>query len=959
MTLAFTLSLTRPAWLWVLAAVPVFVALTLRVTRGRPRAGDWAALAARTFLLAVLALALGAPRVDVEGKGRSVAYVLDVSESVPPQSLAEAQAFVKESASRRADEDDAAFLVFADGAAVEAPFARLSASRRTEAAVIDPANVATRLPRGESDVDGALRLARASFPPGGARRVVLLTDGNETRGDAVAAVKELLDDKVDVQIVPIRYQREHEVLVEKVVAPAAAGTETPVPVRVVVQSTFEKVRAKIRFLVDDAEVVARDETLHQGANVFEMGHRFASRGFHRIEAVVEPEEDGDPANNHGRAAVIVSGRGRVLVVGNAPKSPLAEALRANLEDEVDVGGVDSVPSDPGGFVPYDAIVLENVPAFALSDVQRRMLAAAVRDVGVGLVCVGGPATYGPGGYAGTEIEEVLPVSCDVSQKRVLPAGALVVVLHTCEFPDGNAAARKITKLALSALSAQDEFGVLDFDMRDGDHWVVELQRVADKQKLGELIDGANPADMPSFDSIVRMAHRALKASSAAAKHMIIISDGDPVPPNSKLAQEIADDRITISAVEVDPHGARGSLQALAEAHGGRFYSVDSSRLEALPQIFVKEAVTIRRAAVREEPFRPQVRGLDRMIRDFAESDFPALRGRVVTSMKPGAEEILAADEEDPLLASWRCGLARAVAWTSDASAWAQDWAAWSGYGRFWSQVVKSSRRALVRAGAHAAADVAGGAAHVALDALRADGSFANGLDVRGVAVLPDGTTEKFRVEQKGPGRYEGEFAAKEVGAYLATLTYDDPAAPGETAQVQASVCVAYSAEHLAQRSNENFFGRAAAAGATTIDVAKMDDVLTRDPKAPNARDVPWTGPAAGGAESIELWPWIAAAAAFLLVVDVAVRRVRVPWERILRRRAPAAAGKRVAADGPPKRVVHVDAGAGVVSEPPPPPAAHEPPRPAPGPPAGDAASSGGLLDAKRRAKKKQTWEENP
>src|SRR5262249_14260572 len=152
-------------------------------------------------------------------------------------------------------------------------------------------------------------------PPGGARRIVLLTDGNETRGDAAAAVHDLLADKVDVQLVPVRYERPDEVLVEKLVAPASAGTVGPVAVRMVVQNTGrqEAVRAKVRFLVDDAEVVSRVETLKQGSNVFEMSHRFETAGFHRVEAVVEPEVDGDPANNTGRAAVVVQGHGRVLL----------------------------------------------------------------------------------------------------------------------------------------------------------------------------------------------------------------------------------------------------------------------------------------------------------------------------------------------------------------------------------------------------------------------------------------------------------------------------------------------------------------------------------------------------------------------------------------------------------------------------------------------------------------------
>jgi hypothetical protein len=971
MTLAFSLTLLRPAWLLVLLAAPLFAWLALRAAKGRPRAGDWAALAARTILLAALALALSVPRAETKTDGRSVAYVLDVSESVPPSALQRAGDFIRESASMRGEKDDAAFVVFADGAAVEAPFARVSATRRMEAVVIDPANLSSKLPRGESDVDGALRIARAGFPPGGARRIVLVTDGNETRGDAAAAVRELIADHVDVQVVPVRYEREKEVLVEKVVAPPSAGTVNPVPVRVFIESTHDSVKAKVRFLVDDKEVVARDETLKRGSNVFEMGHRFETSGFHRIEAIVEPESDGDPANNRGEAAVIVQGRGRVLVATNVPKSPLAEALRANLDADVDVGGSDAIPSDPGGLVPYDAVVLENVPAFALSDVQRRILASSVRDLGVGLVCVGGPQTYGPGGYAGTDLEAVLPVSSEILQKRVLPAGALVVVLHTCEFAGGNAAARAITKAAIGALSANDEIGVLEYDPgNDGDRWVIELQKAADKEALTKALDVSQPSDMPSLDSITRMAWTGLQKSTAAVKHMIIISDGDPAMPTAKLADQISEDRISISTVLVNPHDRRSAEAAmahLAETHGGRYYFVDGAAYDRLPQIFMKEAVTVRRSAVSETPFKPSLRGLHRMLRDVNDADLPALRGYVVTSLKDHAELILAGPEEDPVLATWRCGLGQSVAWTSDASAWAQDWAAWGGYGRFFGQVVKSSLRALSHPGARASTDVSGGTAHVVLDVLRPDGSFANGLEARASAVLPDGSSTTLRVEQTGPGRYEGRFPAKTVGTSIATITYHDPSVKDDAdAQVMAAVCVSYSAEHLAQRSNERFFAVLETAGATTLDLDKLDDALAKDPKAPNARALPWQGAGGESTETVDLWPWIAAAAALLLVADVAVRRVRLPWDKVFKRRprAPAAKPAPVLARGPAK-AAPVGAFDPTTASPPatrssssvaaaPPPSAPSS-RPAA---AAEEDGSGGLLGAKKRAQKKQKWEEN-
>ena len=969
-TLALSLVLLRPEWLLVLFALPVLAWFALRGRRTRPRAGDVAAIAARGVLLLAVALALSLPRVEFRAEFRAVAFLLDVSDSIPKESLARAGEFVARAASARGEDDDASFLVLADGAAVEVPMARISASQRMEAVVIDPKNVATRLPSGETDLEAALRLARAGFPPGGSRRVVLVTDGNETRGDALAASKELLAEGIDVQVVPVRYQREKECWVEKVVAPSHAPENAPVPIRVMVASTHGGIAARVRCLVDGVEVAREDATLTEGRNAFQLGFSFADAGFHRIEAIVEPSVDGNPANNRGAAATQVRGRGRILVATAAPGSPLADELRKGLEHDIDTGGAALLPDDPGGYVPYDAVVLENVAAFDLTDVQRRVLAAAVREMGVGLVCIGGPNAYAPGGYSGTELDEILPVTSEVSNRRVLPSGALVICLHSCEFPDGNAAGREVSKAAIRALSADDEIGILQWTGKD--EWVIPLERVGDKGRKCQMADAAEPSDMPSFDSSLEVAADALAGSKASVKHILIISDGDPAPPNDKLITRIVDDlSISVSTVCVDPHPNFGGdsqrvMRGLAERSGGNFYVIQSSERGRLPQIFIKEAVTVRRSAWREEPFQPQVVGVHRMLRDLDLAAFPPLRGHTVVTPKPQSEVILVGPDDDTVLATWRHGLAQSTAWMSDASPrWAADWIGWGGYGRFWCQVVRSSLRAVERPGTRVSTDVESGTAHVVLDALRPDGSFENGLRVGGRVVRPDGRTEDFRLAQSGPGRYEGSFPASSVGTYLATLTWTDPAAGPDAppSQAIAGVCVAYSAEHLAQRSNERLFASLDGAGATLLDLDALEAEFSRDPKSPDPAALPWGGPTAATTDPLELWPWIAGLAALLLVLDVAVRRVRIPWAKLLPSRKPAlrpalarvvavgaakapVAGAFDPAAGPPEPAA--DAGASPPSAPTP-SSASRAPQPAP---------EGGLLSAKRRAKKKQTWEEN-
>src|SRR5206468_4696110 len=107
---------------------------------------------------------------------------------------------------------------------------------------------------------------------------------------------------------------------------------------------------------------------------------------------------------------------------------------------------------------YDAIFLSNVSAGDLGRDTMQLLEAAVRDFGVGLVCVGGDQTYAAGGYRGTPLEATLPVSMELDSKKVLPRGAVALVMHGMEFGNGDQVARDCAQSVLAALGPSDEMG---------------------------------------------------------------------------------------------------------------------------------------------------------------------------------------------------------------------------------------------------------------------------------------------------------------------------------------------------------------------------------------------------------------------------------------------------------------------------------------------------------------------
>jgi uncharacterized membrane protein len=517
---------------------------------------------------------------------------------------------------------------------------------------------------------------------------------------------------------------------------------------------------------------------------------------------------------------------------------------------------------------YDAIFISNIAAGDLGLDRQRLLESAVRDFGVGLVCVGGDQTYAAGGYRGTPLESTLPVSMELDSKKVLPSGAVVLVMHGMEFANGNEVARLCAQGVLAALGPQDEMGVVLWDGTE--HWLFDLQKVADKKKLATAIAGMNQGDLPTFQGMMEQAHKALQKSTANLKHIIVFSDGDPSAPTAELMQAIVGDRITVSTVLISGHSPEDTMVSMAEQGKGRFYNVNSP--DELPQIFIKETAVILKSAIYEDPFQPQLRAASELVRGIGSTEYPKLLGYVATTPKPRAEIPLWTDKGDPLLAHWQYGLGRAVAFTSDAKArWARIWLNWDKYRQFWSQIGQWSMRRLENADFTTEVVTDRGDGLINVEALDEQGNFRNFLNLQAVVASPKGQRQTVRLEQTGPGHYEARFPTKEVGAYLLNLMDIKDGQVRGSQVIGASVN--YSPEFNTTEPNLNLLRRIAETGG-----GKMLDPLDMTLN-PFLHDRQKTF------QPRDLWETLLKFAIILFLLDVGVRRIQIgrdEWVRGMR-----------------------------------------------------------------------------
>lgn len=845
---------------WLLALVPALAWTVWLWGRSEASLTGWrrrAVFGVRVVVVLGLGLALAGMQYRLPVEGMNVFFVLDRSDSVPVGHQEAAREYVNAASRAKEAVDQGGVVVFGADAAIESAVN----------AAVDLQRIQAVVSTAGTDLGGAIRLATAAFPETGQKRIVVLSDGNQTGGDAVAAVVAARSLGVSVDVVPLGARRGGDMSVQKVVVPSRLKEGQTFDVKVFVNSDRAG-RADLAFYRNEELLGTQSVELEAGKNLYSLPQTLTQPGFFTYDVRLDSAEDAVAENNRSTGYTTVRGRPRILVVSSDAGADrlLGEAV-ASSEFDVRLVGLEGFPQGMPEMQSYDAIFLSNIAAGDLSMDLMRQLESAVRDFGVGLVVVGGDQAFGAGGYRGTPLEEVLPVGMELSSKKVLPRGALVLVVHATEFPNGNQWARDIAFAALQALGPQDEMGVVLWD--GSDRWLFPLSPVGDKREKGRAIMGMNPGDMPAFQNVMTMAHGALKGSGANLKHMVVFSDGDPAEPTDELMRAIAGDRITVSAVMIGGHVEPSAMIDIAGKGRGRFYDVTSPA--QLPQVFVKEAAVILKSAIVEDPFRPQVAAGSEIIGGIPSGDIPVLRGYVATTGKPRAETSMVSDKGDPILSQWQFGLGRAVAFTSDARArWAADWTQWPRFRQFWTQAAQWALRKVDTTDLNSEVTLENGEGRLQVEAVDADGNYRNFLQLEAVVVDPKGQSRTVRLRQEGPGRYEAVFPAREVGAYMVNLL---DLADGRVRGVQTlGASVNYSPEFNAEDPNHGLLSRLAEAGAGRV----------LDPQV--ASDNPYLHDRERTFRPLDLWWWLLMTSVALFPIDVGLRRIqldRAEWSRFL------------------------------------------------------------------------------
>jgi uncharacterized membrane protein/uncharacterized protein YegL len=880
--------LLAPRMLGIGLLVPYFLFVIGRSLADLPWPQRVLSVLLRTAFVGLLALGLARlARTSTTQKVCTV-FLVDVSESVPDDALADAKAEIQAALDAKPKDAIVRVVTFSrrpivvplEDDAKQAPelvrHDKLDRGDKDKPKDEKKSATARRGLDAGTDLAAALQLAYGLYPAGYLRRAVLFSDGVQTDGDLLAESNRAKQFGVRLFTVPYRRPVPGEVALRELRVPDKVRVGEPFELHA---SIFSSRKQTAKATLKQGEAIngldgIKTVELSPGENdvTFKSVVRVPGEVTYGLE-LTDIAEDRFKENNKYAVSVAVPGKPSVLYVeGNPARASYLASALSSQDFDVEVRGPREMPGSLRELERFDFVILSDAPAEAVSLTQQDAIEGYVRDLGGGFLFAGGEAGYGLGGWYHSTIERILPVRMDSEKRKDEPGVAMVLVIDRSGSMSGQPLemAKAAAKATADTLSSDDLLEVIAFDSQPTK--VVKMTAAKYRARIQNDIARIQAGGGTEIYSALDASYQSLTVTRARKKHVILLTDGQ-APNNGirDLTQAMVAEGITVSTVGLGGGVDESLLRMISDLGGGRFYKVmDPTQL---PRVFTRETEMVSRSAAVEEYFQPRLVSPADFLRGIDMASTPFLHGYVATKMKPPpAQLILESEVAEPILARWHVGLGWSLAWTSDVkNLWAVEWLRWPLYGQFWGQLVREHMRQKKRQQFDMRAEIDPATGHVRtyIDAVGADDKFQNGLDSKLVVVGPQPSGEKktLPMRQTAPGRYEADFPLDRYGSFLlhASLekAVDDGKGGVKMVQVAESfghVSNPYPREYLALAPD-----RATLAQAADVTGGKMDP------------DRKLFFDAAG--ETItyheDLWSRFIGAAIVVYLLDLLVRRLRI------------------------------------------------------------------------------------
>jgi Mg-chelatase subunit ChlD len=825
--------LLEPKWLAVLLAAPLLLFVLGRSLADLPWEQRLFSWMLRLTFLGLLGVGLGRV-VHTEKVDRVCAVALvDVSDSISDESLEAARKQVEGLLAGKRADDELRLVTFAERAR-EVPLGAGGGAEEAAGPQVPPLKELRHDKGGAgTDLRSGLEHAYAALGAGCLPRVVVISDGVETRGSALSEAARARAQGIVVDVAPIRAAPPADVAVTALEVPSKVTIGEPFEVTARLHATRPgEVRLRL-YQGDTLNGLDSVRTLSLAAGDEVTRFRSVVRVGGEVTYSVELEPTGPDAfadNNRAAVTVDVPGRPAVLLVeGQAQGAQYLSSALSAQQFDVDVRQPGAFPGSLGELERFAFVIVSDTARDKLGRGAENLIERYVRDIGGGFLFAGGTSSYSLGGWQGSELEKILPVRMESEKRREMPGVAMVLVIDRSGSMTGlpMEMAKQACSATVATLQPDDLISVIAFDSQPARY--VKLQPARYRSRIQSDILRIQPGGGTEIFSSLDMAYQDIAAVEARKKHVILLTDGNARSDGIyDLVTSMLAENITVTTVGLGTGINDELLRMIADAGGGRYHNVPDPN--SLPRVFTREAELISKEATVEDWFPVRRVGNAAFLRGIAIDSAPLLRGYVSTSMKPSpAELILASDRGEPILARTRVGLGWSLAWTSDIkNNWAVDWLRWPEFGRFWAGLVREHMRGEKKRELPMEVRVEDELIVATVQSLtddeRFDSSFESTLRVRrgkGRGAKP-GADAPIEVpfELTAPGRYEARVKAPGYGSFVLDARHSRRDADGVLRPVGVSyghASLSYPREYAAFEPNVAGLEAVARAGGGQVD----------------------------------------------------------------------------------------------------------------------------------------------
>jgi len=719
-------------------------------------------LVVRGLVTACVLLALLGVQLPIGGNRTTTIFLVDLSNSNKTH-LEDAKAYLGDTISQMPSGNSYGIVTFGSNTLVEQ---FVTGEKQYTGLMTIPEKSATNF-------EEAISKAISMIPENSKGRLVLLTDGKETKGDIHRMAQAVTASRVEMCALLYENEQLQDAYIDNVTLPAYLHPGDEYSIKVLVESNYDT-DAVITIFNGSKQVAANQIHLNKGSNHFvfreQVSEEIEGNAMESLRIQVNAAGDGCEENNSYNAFAVVEAPPKVLVITdrNTDITAFSKVLEAAGSDYTVLSALNA-PDNIQDMLTYKSTILVDTYIDELPPGFLANLETYVKDYGCGFVCCGGEDSFALGGYRDTVIETVLPVDMELRGMNEAPTMAMVMVIDHSGSMLGDMngqggsnldVAIKATNVAVDNLRDKDYVGVLTFD--DGYSWQVALTKAEDRESIKTEVKKIEAGGGTTIKPALQEAYRAISGSDASVKHVILLTDGMGETTNyADVIKNYSESGITLSTVAVGRDSDTKLLENLAEECGGRYYYSDLS--SDIPKIFAREVFLGGDSFIQNGDFALSVRSGHELTRELFAEGWPYVYGYVAASPKTASSSIItSAGKDDPILTVWQYGLGRTVAWNTDVTGeWSGGFSGKDDYAQLWKRIV----------------DYSAGNAHMGEDSVNVVTTdeqmeiayeakdYGTDTEIMATVIDPEGQSSEVKLYATAPGKYKAELPTEQNGMY--------------------------------------------------------------------------------------------------------------------------------------------------------------------------------------------------